>query len=223
MKLHDYGNGIFYLTFATQKDLTLTMARIQEYYECGNKKLRGKVFDFGDFLEVYTQDNGEVNYFAQVTGFNIPGNVVNKFFAAFYATDRETKLLEILEKKIPAFAAQHRSLINLDLKYYLIATVEGDNLTLDHELLHAHFYLNEDYKKKVQALVKTLRPELRKELDASLTEKKYAKSVFVDEINAFLSTEGLKYLKKDMCLSVTAEDIKPFKALAKTVLKPQNK
>lgn len=219
MKLHDYGNGIFYLTFATQKELTLTMARVQEFYECESKKIRGKVFDFADFLEVYTNDAGKVDYFSAVTGFNIPGNVVNKFFADFYVTKRENKLLETLQRKVPAFEQQHRSLIDLNLKYYLIATVEGDSGTLDHELLHAHFYLNADYRKKAQALVKAMRPELRKQIGQHLKEKKYAKSVFVDEINAFLSTENIKYLKKDMKLSVTKEDIKPFQELAKTVLR----
>jgi hypothetical protein len=39
-----------------------------------------------------------------------------------------------------------------------------------------------------------------------------------DEINAYMATSGLKYLKEEFDLKVTGKDIKPFVDLAKTVL-----
>ncbi len=205
MKLQVIDKNILLLLFSSQKEMTLTMFRSQEYYECGNNKIRNKVFEFEDFLDFYTEENGDIDYFRRVSGFNIPSNSLEDFFIKFNLTRRENKLWKLTRK----FSSK---------PYYLLAAKETDTSTLDHELVHAYYYLNEEYKKKALFLIKNMRSELHKQIIVSLKRKGYAKAVFNDEINAFMATSDLEYLHENMKLDVTERDIQPFKQLASEVL-----
>jgi len=206
MKLKVFNKNILYFTFSKQKEMTLTLARPQEYYECDNIKLRGKVFAFEELLDCYTDEDGTVDYFGKVYGFNMPGHVLEDFFSKFSLSRRESKLFKATSRfrKIP---------------YYLIATKEGDDETLDHELVHAHYYLNTAYRQQANMLVKSMRKGLHKQIIKSLKKKKYSDSVITDEINAFMSTSDLKYLRNDLELKVNKKDIIPFVELANSVLR----
>ncbi len=52
MNLSVKQNAILHVTFDSQKELAMTMARVQEFYECNG--LRGKAFDFEAFVDFYT-------------------------------------------------------------------------------------------------------------------------------------------------------------------------
>jgi hypothetical protein len=205
MKVKVYNKNIIYAAFPTQKELTLTMCRPQEYYECESTKLRGKVFTYEKLIEHYIQDDGHLNYFSIWSGFNIPSSILENFFAKFDLTKREQKLYNVTRpySKKP---------------YYFIASKSNDTDTLRHELVHAHYYLNPVYKQAANILVKYMRNDLRKKLTAGLKQKGYSNSVIVDEINAYMATSGTKYLIHEFELDVTKKDIKPFEDLARTVL-----
>jgi hypothetical protein len=206
MKIKVINSNIIYLAFTTQKELTLTLCRAQEYYECNSTKLRNKVFTFYDFVDHYLDESGYISYFNYWSGFNIPGDVLELFFQNFELNEREKKLFKITRKVS-------------DNPYYVIATKVNDDDTLDHELLHAHYYLNHSYRQKVNTVVKHMRSDLRKELSVLLKELGYTKDVMVDEINAYLATSSYKYLKDELELNLSRKDIKPFRDLAKNVLR----
>ena len=206
MKVKVINDNIISLLFSTQKELTLTLCRPQEYYECNNIKLRNKVFTFDDFIDHYLDDDGHISYFSYWAGFNLPSNILEKFFKSFELTKREKKLYDITRK----FSQQ---------PYYVIATISDDFATMDHELVHAHYYLNPSYRQKVDTVVKHMRPELRKELSKVLKEMGYTREVIVDEINAYMATSSYKYLSEELELNVTRKDTKPFRTLAKSVLR----
>ena len=205
MKIKVYNKNIIYASFPTQKELTLTMCRPQEYYECDSTKLRGKNFTFEKLIEHYIEDNGYLTYFSVWSGFNIPSIVLETFFKNFELSKREQKLYNVTRPYS-------------NKPYYFIATKANDHETLRHELVHAHYYLNPVYKQAANILVKHMRPDLRKNLTAGLKEKGYTNSVMIDEINAYMATSGTKYLVEEFELDVTRKDIKPFVDLAKTVL-----
>jgi hypothetical protein len=205
MKIKVYNKIIIYASFPTQKELTLTMCRPQEFYECDSSKLRGKVFTFEKLIDHYTQDDGYLSYFSVWSGFNIPSYVLEDFFSKFELTKREQKLYNATRPY------SHKL-------YYFIASKQNDTDTLRHELVHAHYYLNPVYKQAVNILVKYMRNDLRKKLTLGLKEKGYTNGVMIDEINAYMATSGTKYLIEEFELDVTKKDIKPFEDLAKTVL-----
>ena len=193
------------MSFSSQKELTLTLCRPQEFYECNSNFLRNKIFTFEDFLQHYLDRAGNINYFNYWAGFNLPGHVLEDFFSAFELSKREQDLRKITKK----FSKK---------PYYLIAVKREDKATLKHELVHAHYYLNPSYKQQADVLVKYMRKELRKNITANLKEMGYNSAVIIDEINAYMSTSSYKYLTEELDLDLEMSDIRPFKELAKTVL-----
>lgn len=185
----------------------MTMCRPQEFYECNSKRLRGKTFSFYDLVDHYMDDRGVLGYFDFWSGFNIPSTMLEKFFSLHNDLNvRETKLRNITNPY-------------KDKLYYVVASQKNDIDTLKHELVHAHYFLNPVYKQEVNTIIKHMRPDLKSKLIIELSDLGYTKSVMSDEINAYMATSGLKYLKEEFDLKITGKDIKPFVDLAKTVLR----
>ena len=205
MKLRLKQKNIVLLTFPTQKELILTMCRPQEFYEAATSKLRNNKFTYEEVIDFYMDTEGNLDYFNMWTGFNLPGHVMDEFFNRFDLTKREAKLKSAVRKVAKG-------------DYYVIAVKAGDDATLDHELVHAHFYLNADYKKKATSLVNGLPKNILKKITVQLKTMGYTSAVIKDEINAYLSTSKISWLNNDLELNLKKETIKPFIALAKTVL-----
>lgn len=221
MRVVSFKNQVLHIEFPNRKELTMTMGRPQEFYESAHKNLRNKVFDLEQFIDTFTDEEGDVNYYNAWSGFNIPGSKLNSFFGKFDITRRELRLAHLVGSYV-------RSL-HTKSKYYLIATMIGDQRSLDHELVHAAFYLNKEYKEKASALVAALPADFKTHFNSVLTEMGYHKSVIVDEINAYLSTmepTELSYRVQDIyCpnparsdISLLTEMCKPFVELVSTIL-----
>lgn len=203
MRTKIYHGHILYVTFPTRKELILSLCRPAEFYECANSKLRNHIFSHEEFLDNYMKSDGQLVY--DWGGFNIPGTSLARFFTEFELTDRERQL-QAATNRLPSTHP-----------YYLIATTAGDSETLRHELAHAHYGLNPQYRRQANALVRGLPIKLRKKITATLAEWGYAPQVMADEIQAYLATSGLRYLRANFCPTITAERVKPFLALIKTV------
>ena len=202
MRTRIYNDNIIHLLFPNQKELTMTMCRTQEYYECNSTKLKGKVFTIEKFIDHYVKDDGSFDYFNFWTGFNIPGYILEEFFEKFELTEREEKLRNVTKKF-------------KNKMYYLIATKVADKSTIKHELVHACYYLDPVYKQNVDVLIRHMNKNLKKDLVNELKSWGYAKHVINDEINAYISTSSYKYLRDELDLKITKQDIKPFVDLAK--------
>ena len=200
MKREVLPKNVLHIKFKNQKELTLTMCRPQEFYECKSKKLRGNRFTFEDFLDYNMDTDGNISYYNFWSGFNIPGDKLNDFFRTFSdLSKREQKLFDIVKnymiKKIP---------------YYVIGTVETDKVTVIHELAHAAYYIDDVYKQEVNVLVKHMDSNIKRELTSKLTDMGYAKKVIVDEINAYMSTSSRHYFKSNMDITLSNSDLEPF-------------
>lgn len=71
---------------------------------------------------------------------------------------------------------------------YLIAYMENDHSSLSHELLHARFYIDADYRKQVIRSWNHLQrydPVTFNKIHDSLTRQKYDPKVFIDEFQAY--------------------------------------
>ena len=206
MKVTIYNENIIHLQFPNQKELTMTMCRAQEFYECNSDKLRGKIFTFEEFIDHYVDKEGYFNYFSFWSGFNISGPMLEDFFELFDLTDREKELRKVTNKFKKKL-------------YYVICTRVSDKVTLDHELIHAHYYLNPVYKQEVDVLIRHMDKDVRKKLVKELKDWGYAAHVINDEINAYMSTSSHKYLIEELDLTVSKEDMKPFVNLARKILR----
>jgi len=212
MKTRILLDNVLFLEFSNRKDLTTTMFRVQEYYESNNKKIRNKIFTTEDFIEEYTDARGNIDYFSFWEGFNVPGNIINNFFKSFELTKREINFKKTIEK-----------FLDRKKDYYVIAT-DGDNTTLKHELAHALYYLNEEYREKVQKIIKSIPASEHKKLINNLNKLQYNDSVHIDEIQAYLATSKKSELVDDFEIDYEKmkKHISSIKKLFKGYLDKQN-
>lgn len=80
---------------------------------------------------------------------------------------------------------------------YLVAYKKGDQLALKHEIQHAYFHISTKLSMACRQLWDELPKKLRAVIELELTQRKYAKSVWVDEFQAYVrTTHGRDFGKK---------------------------
>ena len=168
---------ILHVQFPNQYLLTSTMMRFQEFYESPNPKFRGKYFTHEQYMDWYAQDNkGNMSYFTDWSGFNIPGETLFDWWA--YSQKISTK-----EDKLYRMVISN---IDYDKPFYLIATYKGGKSSiLDHEIMHALYYLKPDYRKAVNKLLAKYN---LKSFYKVLASYGYTSKVFKDEAQAYILT-----------------------------------
>jgi hypothetical protein len=186
-KLEKITDRIYHCIINDPYDLAMTFCRVQEFYESPFKEIRGKNFELLDLMSIYSKKNGEgyFGYPSDWAGFNIPGSIIQKCYIEGCVID-----LNYYDDVIMDI---HNDIMNeldeRDPKYYLIGS-QGDNeITKRHEIAHALYHLNTEYKRKVNKIVKLITPKIYKQIEEYLLEIGYTKRVVVDEINAYFATE----------------------------------
>ena len=197
------------LEFNTQKDLALAFCRVEEYYE-GNPKVNGKYLSFVEFIDAFMTDDGKLDYFHYWTGFNIPGNI-------FIEWSQKNMSEKTYWENALAYAVHSK--LNLEKPFYVIGGVKGDIEVIDHEIAHALYYMNPEYKDMMDTanyqFYKNLRGEYSKMVKA-LKKMGYGDNVIKDEVQAYMSTSGKKELVEKFGLDFTK--IQGFRKLYRKVL-----
>jgi len=192
--------GIIYLEFENQIELTSTLLRFQEHYECPN--FAGKIFTLEEFKKWYADDRGSFSYYTDWNGFNFPSDILTAFNKKMFDPLSEA------EKQVMSILKEHTG------KFYVIGThKKASHKTFDHEIAHALFYLHDDYKKEVLNIISQYKTD---ELRIELKEMGYAKHVMDDEVHAYGLT-GSKKLK----FKTPAEMKKQLEQLFKRFANPQ--
>ena len=186
-KLEKITDRIYHCIINDSYDLAMTFCRVQEFYESPFKEIRGKSFELLQLMSLYSKKNG-LGYFgypADWAGFNIPGSIIQKCYIEGDIIDLncyDDNIMDIHDTIMD-------ELDERDPRYYLIGS-EGDNVTTKrHEIAHALYHLNNEYKRKVDKVVKRITPKIHKQIEEYLLEIGYTKKVVVDEINAYFATE----------------------------------
>lgn len=197
---------ILHFEFPNIKEMVLTFFRVEEHYESVYPNIREQRFTVKDFLDTFMEDDGEVVYFSSVYGFNVPSDSLKRFYQrhADILTPREQILLD-----------QIKSAIDYDRDdFYVIASTQGDDRALDHELSHAFYYLDTEYHQNANELIDTvLRPDLIQEFRVSLEDMSYSPDVLYDEITAFLAAGKISELRREIEVSASRKDALPFRKL----------
>jgi hypothetical protein len=198
-------NGnIFHAEYTTMKEMGLTFFRMAEFYESPYDTIFRKTFSIEDFLDAYTEDDGYFPFIADWPAFNIPGKYVNEFYENFDLTKREKSLLRSIYQNIG------------DKPFYLISNLKHDTESFDHELCHALYYTNEEYKRQVLELLAPMNTAQREWLETKLLSMGYPENPWImeDELNAYLATssretwESEEYFDTDY--ERVEELVKPF-------------
>jgi hypothetical protein len=199
---------VFHVRCQTQEDLAYLFLRSQEYYESRNIEFYRQHFKIDAFKEWYCcfyTGEDTFTYPYDWCGFNVPGAIaLSAIKGAFKIGDNnkyDDAMLEIIQH------CQKES-----KRFYLIGTMDeiSDVQTLSsalaHELAHAFYYLDTDYR---NAMNQITAPILHR-MQVVLYLSGYHPSVISDEAQAYL-VDGLEFLAmKEDYTSLKAEARRVF-------------
>lgn len=176
---------IFAVVIKDKYDRAMTFCRAQEYYECPNPKFRGKNFNIWDYAKWYHTKYGKgFSYGADWSGFNMPFDVLRDCYLYqeletpydYTADDIRVKIEIILYKDNTPY----------ETNAYVIACGSTKSDTFKHELCHAKYYTNAEYREIMSAAIKLIKPEHYKQFKKNIMAMGYAAKVVDDEIQAYL-------------------------------------
>lgn len=182
MKFKKIGKQILHVKMETTRELSTMLVRFQEHYESPLPEIRGKIFTLGMLRARYSEEvtggwtyHGNSLIGGDWAGFNFPDYVIRPFAAGLFdpLSESERDFLSIV---------QHRQ-----DKFYVIGTSAEDTGTIEHEVCHAHFYLDEDYRKAATALVNDWSESVK--MGKMLADWGYCDEVLVDEVHAYVSAD----------------------------------
>ncbi len=187
--------GVFLFEVTGNNELAYTFLRVQEFYESANPEIQWKEFTFKQYADWYASQskNKTFSYGEDWKGFNVPSDVVYQCYAI---TKERTEyddfflsLVKMIEEKMKGSGLA---------RFYMIGVRAGDTRTLDHEIAHGLFTVNQEYKEQMLSLVEELPADIKNYFGVYLKDLGYAESVHEDEIQAYLST-GLRVdMSKEM-------------------------
>jgi hypothetical protein len=193
--------GLLRLTGSSPYWVGMTMFRLQEFYESKHEELRDQFFTLERAIDLYSADKGLFDYPQEWLGFNVPGWCVDKFFTLFrdHLSEKERHLEKLvdLNRQTP--------------QYYLIGCAETvDPAYVRHEMAHAAFYLDETYRDKMTKLVDSLNEKDQQAFTEWFQSETYHGDVFVDECQAYLSTNSDEENRK-LFPKMSPAAVKPFR------------
>jgi len=168
---------------SSQYAITSMFLRPQEFYESPYPSIHAQYFELDEYIDIYARDKGKFSYYTDWSGFNIPSTSFKKFIEVFQYSfsAKEHILVNGIRSLIP----------NLDeARFYIISVIKNnvDRSTLNHEIAHALWYLDENYCVKMQILVDDIPTKVHTPIVRRLRKCGYAEKVMDDEIQAYLAT-----------------------------------
>jgi hypothetical protein len=155
--------------------------RFQEHYE--SPGFKGRIFTWAEYVRWYRSVRGAFTYAEDWGGFNFPGAVLEPFRRGAFAplTPRENSVLRVLSDVRPWA--------------YVIGTWAGDEAALRHELAHAVWHLEPEYRNRVRAILADA--DLSRQCALLAEGEGYDASVYLDEIQA-CAIEGAEECAPDL-------------------------
>jgi hypothetical protein len=172
----------------TQEELSESFMRFQEHYE--SPVWADKIFTIGQFKQWYSKTYGADTYRHDWSGFNFPSCVLKPFRDGLFdpLTKNEKEILNLLRYRTDEF--------------YIIGS--NTNKVLKHELCHALYHFNSEYKQSVNEFLEENKQDIKKALD-HLSNLGYHKKVLEDEFQAYVLDDDY-FEKNDIVISKKIKD-----------------
>jgi hypothetical protein len=166
---HRIARGIYLLRFDTQYELAATFLRVQEHYE--SPRFHGRIFSLEQYMDWYAAEHGNFTYYQDWSGFNVPSTALEPFHEGRFdpLSEKEKRLLGLFKTAREPF--------------YVIGVYGRAAKSLTHELAHALFFTDADYRHAVREAMGDYdtRP-----LEKQIRDAGYADHVIPDETQAYL-------------------------------------
>jgi hypothetical protein len=172
--------NIFAVVVKDDYERAMLFCRVQEFYESPEPAFRDKKFSIWDYFRWYGKENsGCFSYPKDFVGFNLPLVVAKKCY-------------ELNELETP-YDCEMKAIVNELYKNgnraYLIGVDSLKNSTFLHELAHALYYTDLDYKSEMDRITGNTSEFNLSRFKKNLRDMGYCSGVFKDEIQAYMSTE----------------------------------
>jgi hypothetical protein len=180
---------IFALKIVDGYQRAMLFLRSQEFYESAFPQIRGKHFDIFEFMEIYKEWKllDHFSYPADWAGFNVPGAIIEECIG--HVLDQANGISATPYDKIMGDIVKGiRSKIGSEAKFYLLGVDAFESRTMDHELAHGLYHVNEEYKTRTSELVSALPSKVFEGMREHLLGMGYCEEVIPDEIQAYMAT-----------------------------------
>jgi hypothetical protein len=188
-KLKEVRPRVYSVVIKDSYDRAMTFCRVQEFYESPNKKFRGKSYSIWDYMKWYSDTFGGFTYARDWGGFNIPLKSAVSCYDKIKEnlTPYDLVMKEIIEKiEASMFDKKNKK----DYNAYIIGSEDANGETFKHEMCHALYSIDKNYKREMDGLTSSIEERHYKFLSNNLLEMGYALQVVPDEIQAYLSTSN---------------------------------
>lgn len=186
MITYSFIDNILHVHADTMYELTSSFMRMQEFYESPNPQFRGDYFTMDEYMDWYASQNHDkiFTYFEDWAGFNITGKAVIAFFDTFTNVEHTLR-----RKEVEILSHVMDFILNRDANFCIIGTYAGHPELFNHELRHAHYYLNAEYRNKCDAIYDSMPVLIVAHLRDYLLDWGYTEEVIADEIQAYFGSD----------------------------------
>lgn len=191
---------VFHLEFDSWRELSMTFVRYQEFYESKYDNIRDSRFtlvqQMGAYCREYLKCNDSTwSWTSDWSGFNIPAETIKQVHDLGIPDPNHYDSL-----MLGIYGMIMCETFNMNA--YIIGTyIDKKNKKLEasmlrHEMTHAMYYINNDYRNKVVDALSAIDEKLRQDLIKALSDQNYPPKTALDEINAYLTTGTMGYFTK---------------------------
>lgn len=189
-RIHDQ---IYTVRVADNHVRALVFMRVQEYYENQNPAFYQNDFEIAEFIRWYREEFRDHEYFTygdDWNGFNIPSHVLEQAQGTIPDRNIWDEILQAITDRIREEETK---------PFYLLGIDFSQGWLMNHEVAHALYYTNPQFKAEMEDLTQQLDPRLHHVYSQKLIKMGYREGVVNDEIQAYLSTdpEDMGLLAKD--------------------------
>ena len=175
-KIKEVKPNVFAVIVKDKYDRAMLFCRAQEYYESPSAKFRGKNFSIWDYMKWYHEQNEwGFSYGADWSGFNIPLKTIRECYNKLNKIETPyDKVMDEIVNKISSNTG------------YVIGCGNTKGETFKHEVCHAMYHLNKNYKKQMDDLTRGLPKKYYNTFKDNILKMGYAQKVIDDEIQAYM-------------------------------------
>ncbi len=171
---------IYSLCFKDSYKLAMTFLRYQEYYESESPRFYRNKFTIAQYIDWHFKKFNKFEYHKFWSGFNCPISIVDEVHRLGISD------MNYYDHLMKGVSDMIKSDADND-SCYLIGYKKGNKGTFMHEISHARFYVNGDYRVKVENTFTRLPIETQNKLYKAIVDIGYAQSSAIDEFQAYAS------------------------------------
>lgn len=202
-KLKIIKNNIFVVIVKNKYDLGMLFCKVQEFYE--SPKFKNKKFSIWEYFDWYSKSNlGFFSYPKDYCGYNVPLKIAKLCYS-------KNKI------ESPYDIVFNNFLDSIKIKDgYIIGVDNTSSDIFKHELCHALYYTNKEYKNKMDEITKNISKSILNKFKNNLKQKGYCSNVTFDEIQAYMAVEKTNSITKG--ININNQLHKKYKTVLKDFL-----